>query len=177
LFFIRNTCERRKILLKNGSSLKPMVLNHQPISFETTISGGGWDGDDGKSCCCWPPYYTCKWHKKRRPWKPPGYCFITNSCVETKGLPDDCFELTTLRRFRDNVLLKSPGGKELVNSYYEVASSIALGIDNEPDPKKIYEDLYNNLILTCVNLISKGKNEDAEKIYRDIVGRLESKYI
>jgi hypothetical protein len=75
------------------------------------------------------------------------------------------------------VLLKSPGGKEVVNRYYAVASSIALGIDNEPDSKKIYEDLYNNLILTCVNLISKGNNEDAEKIYRDIVGRLESKYV
>ena len=42
--------------------------------------------------------------------EPPEGCFITTACCETLGLADDCFELRTLRRYRDEVLAKQPGG-------------------------------------------------------------------
>lgn len=38
-------------------------------------------------------------------------CFITTAACELRGLPDDCRELTTLRRFRDEVLLSSQEGR------------------------------------------------------------------
>ena len=38
--------------------------------------------------------------------EPPEGCFITTACCETLGLADDCFELRTLRRYRDEVLAK-----------------------------------------------------------------------
>ena len=40
---------------------------------------------------------------------PPEGCFITTACCEALGLDDDCFELRTLRRYRDQVLAKTAG--------------------------------------------------------------------
>ena len=48
-------------------------------------------------------------------------CYLTTVCVEHKGLPDNCYELETLRNFRDNYLVSSEGGKEIVQHYYKVA--------------------------------------------------------
>ncbi|RLQ96273.1 hypothetical protein D9X91_08285 [Falsibacillus albus] len=41
-------------------------------------------------------------------------CFITDSCVDARGLPDDCFELKTFRKFRDEVLLQSFKEKKML---------------------------------------------------------------
>ena len=55
---------------------------------------------------------------------PEGGCFITTACCETLGLDDDCFELAVLRRYRDQVLAKRPGGKADIARYYELAPLI-----------------------------------------------------
>lgn len=40
-----------------------------------------------------------------------GGCFLTSACTEAKGLADDCYELTMLRAFRDEYLVKQKSGK------------------------------------------------------------------
>ncbi len=55
---------------------------------------------------------------------PEGGCFITTACCETLGLDDDCFELAALRRYRDQVLAKRPGGEADIARYYELAPLI-----------------------------------------------------
>ena len=40
------------------------------------------------------------------------------------GLPDDCFELRTLRRYRDETLAAMPGGNAAIAAYYLLAPSI-----------------------------------------------------
>ncbi len=55
---------------------------------------------------------------------PPQGCFITSACCELLGLGDDCFELSTLRRYRDAVLAKRPGGQEAIARYYAEAPVI-----------------------------------------------------
>ena len=37
-------------------------------------------------------------------------CFITTAVCEFQGKADDCYELTTFRKFRDDWLAKAPGG-------------------------------------------------------------------
>lgn len=54
-----------------------------------------------------------------------GDCFLTTAAVETIGLPDDCWELETLRRFRDEWLADQPGGNEDIARYYDGAPAIA----------------------------------------------------
>lgn len=38
----------------------------------------------------------------------------TSACVAARGLPDDCEELTQLRCFRDEILMKTEEGRKLV---------------------------------------------------------------
>ncbi len=165
-------------LINNQKDL-PKILDHKPVVFETTIScGGGWGGgDDGKHCCCWPPFYICKLHSKHKPRKPPGHCFITDSCITARNLPDDCEELTIIRNFRDSILVRTLEGRKLVGRYYEFAPLISEKIKSETNSSEIYQSLYQNLVLKCVELINNGQTKEAENNYRKVVGELELKYL
>ncbi len=55
---------------------------------------------------------------------PEGGCFITTACCEVLGLDDDCFELRSLRRYRDRVLAARPGGEADIALYYALAPLI-----------------------------------------------------
>lgn len=74
------------------------------------------------------------WRKKRddagqtREKKKSG-CFITTAACAFQGLTDNCYELTVLREFRDNYLLKTEAGKALIAHYYEVSPEIASRIN------------------------------------------------
>jgi hypothetical protein len=48
------------------------------------------------------------------------------------GKPDDCRELTVLRKFRDTYLSSSDSGKALVTRYYEEAPGIVAAIESLP---------------------------------------------
>lgn len=51
-------------------------------------------------------------------------CFITTACCEVLGLDDDCFELRSLRRYRDHVLTRTPGGPDAIAHYYRLAPAL-----------------------------------------------------
>ena len=67
--------------------------------------------------------------------EPPEGCFITTACCQTLGLDDDCFELRTLRRYRDRVLALRPGGAGDIAAYYELAPQILARLPHE-DPRQ-----------------------------------------
>lgn len=76
-------------------------------------------GENSKGLCSWyNAYYyaddSCK-HYEEGSSSGSGWCFLTTACCKYKGLPDDCAELETLRRFRDNYLK----GRNTVRSLYE----------------------------------------------------------
>lgn len=106
-----------------------------------------------------------------------GGCYVTSACVEARGLPDNCSELTTLREFRDNYLAHHENGREMIQSYYDTAPKIVEAIDNSADAKQVYEGLYGNLVQKCVGLIRKGNNEEALENYQQIFQDLRQKYI
>lgn len=106
-----------------------------------------------------------------------GGCYLTTACVETKNLPDDCRELTVLRTFRDEYLANQPTGKAEIQEYYETAPKIVGVIDNQSDRKEIYEKLYNNTILPCVELIEKGNNAEAYGKYKEMVQKLKRQFM
>lgn len=45
-----------------------------------------------------------------------GGCFLTSACVKSKGLPDNCYELTRLRWFRDNILAKTDRARLILSN-------------------------------------------------------------
>ncbi len=104
-------------------------------------------------------------------------CFITTACTEAKGLPDDCVELETLRKFRNEYLVNLPEGNEILNEYSWIAPQIVHKINTLDNSKSIYEYLFERLVRKSVDLIQEGKMEEAYKNYMSIVNELKDKYV
>jgi len=97
-------------------------------------------------------------------------CFLTTAACELRGLPDNCSELTILRRFRDDVLLASLGGRNLVEEYYsEAPRLIPLVVDSEER-----ERVWNEIQAT-IEHIENSRNAEAIATYRAMFERLQSK--
>jgi len=105
-----------------------------------------------------------------------GGCFLSSACAESLGLPDDCDELQTLRKFRDRRKETDPDFAELVKEYYEIAPSIVEKINAEGKANSVYFKLYEQLVLPCVKLIKEGNEEDAIILYTKIVRELQEQY-
>jgi hypothetical protein len=102
-------------------------------------------------------------------------CFITTACCELLALEDDCFELRTLRRFRDDYLLQAPGGRDQVASYYDVAPQILFAMQSTAEIHTL-ESVYFLSILPCAIFAHFGLNSLARKIYTRMMSELEAKY-
>lgn len=105
-----------------------------------------------------------------------GGCYLTSACVIAKDLPDDCYELETLRSFRDNWMESTESGKEEVKKYYKIAPQIVSAINETSNPKTVYEKIYNNIVQPCVELIEQKKYEKAYELYKQSILELEKEY-
>lgn len=106
-----------------------------------------------------------------------GGCYLTSACVEAKGLPDECMELTTLRSFRDTWLKKQPGGAEEIAEYYATAPRIVEKINAQPNAKEVWTGLYETLVQPCVRLIQTKQMEACHTHYLHAVETLRNTYL
>lgn len=106
-----------------------------------------------------------------------GGCFLTSACVEAKGLPDNCYELTTLRNFRDKYLAAQDCGKCEIAHYYHMAPTIVARIKSSPNASAVFEKIYEELVAPCVKLIEQGALDSAHAKYREYVIMLEKKEV
>jgi hypothetical protein len=104
------------------------------------------------------------------------WCYITTATAAALGLPDDCAELTVLRHFRDEVLLRCPPGRRDVQEYYATAPAILAAIDRLPDAGAVYRHLYRQNIAPAVAAVRAGRHADAYAIYRRLVGEARDRY-
>lgn len=125
--------------------------------------------DSGSSRCQNCPYYSGDS-------KGTG-CFVTTACIHTKNLPDDCYELETLRKFRDTYVVLQPTGKEDIALYYKNAPAIVNKINELPNAHQIFCDLYQELVLPCVNLIEEEEYANAYDLYMNTTLRLKDEYL
>lgn len=94
-------------------------------------------------------------------------CYITTATMAATGNSDDnSYELTTMRKFRDEFMKATPAGKELVANYYEVAPKVVAKLSNRPDAKEFYADIYNSYLAPAIAAIEAGDNYKALSIYR-----------
>lgn len=112
---------------------------------------------------------------KPKPKKKDDDCFITTACIKAKGLPDDCYELVSLRKFRDDFVLIQPNGKKLVRAYYKIAPRIIKKINADNNSKVIYDLLFLQIRKACL-LIDNNNKKKAFELYKDIVKKLIIKY-
>lgn len=108
--------------------------------------------------------------------KSSGGCFLSSACIEHKKLSDDCYELNKLRSFRDEYLLKTKEGRILTRQYYLLAPTIVEQINLSEDKDKIYEDIYETMIIPSIQAIEENRYEDAMKIYGKKVIKLKEQF-
>ncbi len=98
-----------------------------------------------------------------------GGCYITTAICEASGKPDDCYELTTLRNFRDNWLAKQPDGLALISEYYKNAPKIVDAINALKNRNSIYAFLNKSFLKKCLAFIKNNQMMDCKKCYMDMV--------
>ena len=126
------------------------------------------EGSNSKGYC---RYYRCYYwpDDSCRHYEEAGHssgsgCFLTTACCQHKGLPDDCHELQTLRRFRDEKLMSSSGGKEMIRRYYRDAPGIVEKLNARWDSGEIYEKVYEE-ITKIVHMVEAGQDDRATIAY------------
>lgn len=124
---------------------------------------------------CWGYHYEeCPRYKER---DGSTGCFLTSACMEARGLADNCEELSTLRAFRDSYMKSFPQGQAEICQYYHIAPPIVAKIHTLPNAQEIFDQIYTELILPCVELIQNGDNEAAHAKYRNYVKLLQAEYL
>lgn len=101
------------------------------------------------------------------------HCFLTTACCAVQGRPDDCFELQTLRRFRDRWLLRQPFGAVEITHYYQIAPNISRSLLVSREGRKRLRSLYWRTIMPCVALIRIGWPSMAYRFYKRMMRELE----
>lgn len=122
-------------------------------------------------------YYNNDRPTYTQPTKKKGFCFITTAVCENSGKPDDCYELTLLRQFRDNWLFEQRDGEELIKEYYATAPDIVLEIDKSPDRDREYKRILKEYIEPCIKLIELSAYDTCKKLYMQMVYELKNKFI
>ncbi len=102
-------------------------------------------------------------------------CFLTTACCEARGLPDDCRELTTLRGFRDGVLLATAEGRALVEAYYRVAPALVDAIRADPAGPAVLDGIYADVVACCAH-VEAGRSAEAVTTYTAMVEALRRRY-
>lgn len=103
-------------------------------------------------------------------------CFLTTACVSYAGLPDDCFELQTLRNFRDHYLASSIEGQNLIQQYYTEAPRIVDLINLDLQRELILNEILKT-VRKCVDYICCQRHSDALECYTKMFYRLRAKYL
>ena len=103
-----------------------------------------------------------------------GFCFITTAVCQTFGKPDNCYELTMFRNFRDTWLIEQPDGKALIAEYYSIAPSIVTKIDSLADSAQIYRIIWKKYLMPCLNFIRNGDNLSCKNLYVKMVRDLKN---
>lgn len=103
-------------------------------------------------------------------------CYITTAVCDSLNKPDDCYELSALRTFRDEWLAIQVGGQELIDIYYDTAPLILNQIRSSPEPGRVYAGLYNEFIAPCIDHIEKDNYEQCKQLYINMIRSLQKQW-
>ena len=98
-------------------------------------------------------YHNCPLYKDATGKNNSGGCYLTSACMSAKGdeFSDDCYELSLLRGFRDSYVKENY--PEDIATYYKIAPEIVEKVEKSEDNVKVFEKMYNELVLPCCELI------------------------
>jgi hypothetical protein len=104
-------------------------------------------------------------------------CFITSAVCRSFAKPDDCYELSLFRQFRDGWLTEQPEGPALIEQYYRSAPGIVAAIDRSPAPDAVYRRIWDEHLAPCLRAIENGQLEDCKGRYISMVETLGAEYL
>ncbi len=104
-------------------------------------------------------------------------CFITTAVCDSFNKPDNCYELTMFRNFRDNWLINEIDGKELIKEYYNNAPKIVDSINSRSNKSEIYLNIWNTYLKACLQFIENKKYSECKDLYIQMVRNLEKKFL
>lgn len=104
-------------------------------------------------------------------------CFITTAVCSSLGKGDDCTELNTLRAFRDGWLTETPGGEAKICEYYLFAPMIVSAIDQSDVKEAVYNGIWQNHLLPCLETLRTGSPQKCAVQYEDMMLELERKWL
>lgn len=104
-------------------------------------------------------------------------CYVTTAICENLGKGPDCYELKTLKDYRDQYMEKTPEGHALVDEYYDIAPTIVKRMERQPNRDQLYKELYEQYLVPCIHEIEAGKYEECCKRYEEMVLDLKSRYL
>lgn len=104
-------------------------------------------------------------------------CYITTAVCASQGKADDCYELTMLRNYRDEILLSTEDGKKLVEEYYNIAPTIVNRINKQEDAEMIYKKIWETYLNPCIRDIENHRGDACKARYMDMVMELKGRYI
>lgn len=105
-----------------------------------------------------------------------GFCFITTAVCEALGKADDCYELNSFRKFRDEYMLETEEGEELVKEYYQIAPAIVTFINMQQDSKSSYENLWGQYLKPCLRELEENRLEECRNGYVQMLRELKIKF-
>ena len=106
-----------------------------------------------------------------------GLCFITTAVCDWQEKEDDCYELTSLRAYRDSYMMRDAEGRALVEEYYDTAPSLVWILNMQPDAPAVYQSLYEDYLSPCIRYIEQKRYEDCRRLYTEMVRGLQKKYL
>ncbi|MEO3480855.1 CFI-box-CTERM domain-containing protein [Phaeobacter sp. CAU 1743] len=134
--------------------------------YEETFHPNGTDGDDVEEVPSKAGWFddSDEDEKRKKKDKDKGWCFLTTAACEHIGLPDDCYELQTLRDFRDNFLCATVDGAEIVEEYYRIAPPLVPLVKQEHTAAWVWKHIQQ-----AVAQIENGQNSAALDTYQNMV--------
>lgn len=102
-----------------------------------------------------------------------GGCYFTTAICEHWKMADDCDMLETMRKFRDEILLKNPETEALVQEYYERAPAIVEKINAMENADEVWEYVGQAYLKPGVMFCKMGQNKMALHCYKQLCGYLD----
>lgn len=100
-------------------------------------------------------------------------CFVTTAVCDILGKDDNCIELETLRKFRDEKLLTNENLKHIIDEYYKISPKYVNKINNHKDKITFAEHLLNKYINQVIENIQRGNQKEAVSIYKNMLMEIE----
>jgi hypothetical protein len=103
-----------------------------------------------------------------------GGCFITEATMAGMGMQDpnqleQSEPLQVLRWFRDNVMMRTPQGQQMVQQYYLMAPDVVEAVNQRPDAAQIYGQIFQQFIAPAVEAVKSNDFQQALQIYAEMI--------